>query len=73
MLPQIQAMNFVLDAALDGGVNSALNLDSHGKTLSFRLLDLPFQVPVQLIPLLVGVGVGVGLPDHAGSSAEGAP
>ena len=29
LLPQLQAMNFVLDDVLDGGVNDSLNLDSH--------------------------------------------
>ena len=37
-------MNFVLENALDGGVNDALNLDAHGKSLSFRLLDMTVQV-----------------------------
>jgi hypothetical protein len=45
LLPTLHAMNFVLDAVLDGGVNEALNLDSHGKALSFLLLQLPMQVP----------------------------
>jgi len=53
-LPQLHAMNFVLDDVLDGGVNDALNLDSHGKSLSFLLLDLPLAVPVALAPLLRG-------------------
>jgi hypothetical protein len=39
---------------LDGGVNSALNLDTHGKCLSYLLLDLPVRVPAELVPLLVG-------------------
>ena len=47
-------MNFVLDDVLDGGVNDALNLDSHGKALSFLLLDLPLAVPADLLPLLRG-------------------
>ena len=34
LLPNLHAMNFVLDDVLDGGVNDALNLDSHGKALS---------------------------------------
>ena len=51
-LPQLGAMNFVLDDVLDGGVNDALNLDSHGKALSFLLLDLPLTVPTELLPLL---------------------
>ncbi|MBE0546357.1 MAG: hypothetical protein IH627_01610 [Rubrivivax sp.] len=54
LLPQLHAMNFVLDGVLDGGVNSALNLDSHGKALSFLLLDLPIQVPDHMTRLLVG-------------------
>ena len=45
LLPKLQAMNFVLDEVLDGGVNDSLNLDSHGKALSFHLLTLPVQVP----------------------------
>ena len=54
LLPQLQAMNFVLDDVLDGGVNDALNLDSHGKALSFLLLDLPVEVPSALADCLVG-------------------
>lgn len=54
VLPQLQAMNFVLDEVLDGGVNDALNLDSHGKALSFRLLELPIDVPRALLPRLAG-------------------
>ena len=52
LLPRLAAMNVVLDGVLDGGVNDALNLDSHGKALSFLLLDLPLAVPTALIPLL---------------------
>ena len=54
LLPQLQAMNFVLDGVLDGGVNDALNLDTHGKALSFWLLDFPVRIPVSLLPLLPG-------------------
>ena len=43
LLPNIGAMNFVLDDVLDGGVNDSLNLDMHGKALSFHLLTLPVQ------------------------------
>ena len=52
LLPKLQAMNFVLDDVLDGGVNDALNLDSHGKALSFLLLELPLRVPAALVPHL---------------------
>ena len=54
LLPNLHAMNFVLDDVLDGGVNDALNLDSHGKSLSFLLLDLALAVPAHLLPLLRG-------------------
>lgn len=54
LLPRLHAMNLVLDEVLDGGVNDALNLDSHGKALSFRLLELPIRVPQALLPLLAG-------------------
>ncbi len=46
-LPKLQAFNFVLDDALDGGVNASLGLDGHGKTLSFRLLTLPITLSTQ--------------------------
>lgn len=44
-LPQIAALNFVLDDVLEGGVNRSLNLDTHGKTLSFRVLAMTIDVP----------------------------
>ena len=54
LLPNLHAMNFVLDDVLDGGVNDALNLDSHGKALSFLLLDLTVEIPVELGDCLAG-------------------
>ena len=45
LLPRLHAMNFVIDDVLDGGVNGALNLDAHGKTLSSLLLTLPISIP----------------------------
>jgi len=48
VLPKLEAMNFVLEGVLDGGVNDALNLDTHGKGLSFWMLDLPIVVPTAL-------------------------
>jgi len=47
-LPMLNAMNFVLEGVLDGGVNDALNLDTHGKSLSFRLLDMTVEVSPEL-------------------------
>ena len=54
LLPKLAAMNFVIDDVLDGGVNDSLNLDSHGKALSFLLLELPLAIPHALAPLLRG-------------------
>ncbi|WP_245801382.1 AtuA-related protein [Pollutimonas bauzanensis] len=48
-LPRIHALNFVLDDVLDGGVNDALNLDSHGKGLAGFLLDVEIMVPAALL------------------------
>src|SRR5215510_13851054 len=48
-LPKLGAINFVLDNVLDGGVNDALNLDSHGKTLSFLLLSMEIAVPKEFV------------------------
>lgn len=45
LLPSISAMNFVIDDVLDGGVNDSLNLDMHGKALSFHLLTLSVIQP----------------------------
>jgi len=54
VLPKLHAMNFVLDGVLDGGVNDALNLDTHGKSLSFLLLDMPIRLPTAVRHLLAG-------------------
>ena len=48
-LPNLLALNFVIDDALEGGVNGALNLDQHGKTLSYLLLSLPVLMPRALM------------------------
>ncbi|WP_420140959.1 AtuA-related protein [Sphingomonas sp.] len=40
-LPDLGALNFVLEGALSGGVTRSLALDAHGKTLGAQLLDLP--------------------------------
>lgn len=50
LLPGLPAMNFVLDDALEGGVNSALALDSHGKSASFLLLELRLPPVGQAAP-----------------------
>ena len=49
LLPRLGAMNFVIDGVLDGGVNGSLNLDTHGKTLAFLLLEMAIDVPEHLL------------------------
>lgn len=39
-LPNIHALNFVMHAALGGGVTRSLAMDAHGKSLSYAMLDL---------------------------------
>ena len=42
-LPNLGALNFVMEHALAGGVTRSLALDAHGKSLSSLLLDI--EVP----------------------------
>ncbi len=42
-MPTICALNFVLRAALGGGVTRSLALDAHGKSLSSALLDMEIE------------------------------
>jgi hypothetical protein len=48
-LPKLAAFNFVLDDVLEGGVNSSLGLDGHGKALSFFLLTARISVDPALL------------------------
>ena len=43
-LPKLKAFNFVIENFLQGGVNNSLNLDGHGKTLSFNALTMTVRV-----------------------------
>ena len=43
-LPKLKAFNFVIENVLQGGVNNSLNLDGHGKTLSFHALTMTVRV-----------------------------
>jgi hypothetical protein len=40
----LAGLNFVMDRALEGGVNESLNLDSHGKSWSFLILALDIEL-----------------------------
>ena len=48
-LPMLGAFNFVLDDVLQGGVNGSLNLDGHGKSLSFLALSVSVTVPQSVV------------------------
>jgi hypothetical protein len=50
LLPKLHGMNFVLDGVLDGGVNDSLNLDTHGKSLVFLVLEIEIELPAELVP-----------------------
>ena len=39
-LPEVGALNFVMDKALGGGVTRSLNLDAHGKCLCSYLSEM---------------------------------
>ena len=43
-LDHLNGMNFVMDQALEGGVNLSLNLDAHGKSWSFLILGLTVEI-----------------------------
>ena len=52
-LPGLGALNFVLHAALGGGVTRSLALDAHGKSLSSSLLEMELpdpQAPTEAVP-----------------------
>lgn len=44
-LDHLHGLNFVLQDALEGGVNTSLGLDSHGKSWSYLMLSLDIEVP----------------------------
>ena len=39
-MPDLHGLNLVLRDALEGGVNTSLNLDSHGKSWSYLILGM---------------------------------
>lgn len=44
-LPRLQALNFVIENALGGGVTRSLAQDAHGKSLSYLLLGIELDEP----------------------------
>ena len=47
-LPQLGAMNFVMQDALGGGVTRTLSLDMHGKGMSSYLLDMEIEPDMEI-------------------------
>ena len=47
-LPNLEALNFVLHEALDGGGLASLRLDTQGKTYGYALLRMEIEVPDDL-------------------------
>ena len=43
-LPHLHGFNFVMQDALEGGVNESLNLDGHGKSWSSLILGLEIEI-----------------------------
>ena len=39
-MPNLRALQFVCERALNGGVTTSLALDAHGKSLSYALLEM---------------------------------
>ena len=46
-LDGLHGLNFVIEQGLEGGVNASLNLDAHGKSFSFLLLDLDIDLSTE--------------------------
>ncbi|WKN23661.1 hypothetical protein [Azotobacter vinelandii] len=44
-IDSLKALNFVLEDALEGGVNRSPGLDRHGKSLSYLLLSMRLPAP----------------------------
>ncbi len=51
-LPNIGALNFILNDSLDGGGTVSLKLDAQGKTHASTLLRMEIEVPDELLELV---------------------
>ena len=50
VVPQILALNFVMEGTLGGGVTRSTRLDPHGKTRAFYLLSMELEVDAGAVP-----------------------
>jgi hypothetical protein len=55
-LPNVHALNFVLEGALGGGVTRSLSIDPHGKSYSALILTIPVEVPPDIAQELIERG-----------------
>lgn len=55
-LPRVQALNFVLENSLGGGVTRALSLDPHGKSYGALILTMSVAVDEQVAAYLLAQG-----------------
>ena len=49
-LPNLCALNFVLPDVLAGGGSRSLRIDAQGKTLGQAILEMPIEIPAELLP-----------------------
>jgi len=52
-LPNLWALNFVLQGILKGGGSRSLRIDAQGKALGQALLQMPIEIPDALLPSLL--------------------
>jgi hypothetical protein len=55
-LPNVHAINLVLEGALGGGVTRSLSIDPHGKSYSALILTIPIEVPPDIAEELIQRG-----------------
>lgn len=55
-LPNVDALNFVLEQSLGGGVTRSLSLDPHGKSYAALILTLPVTVDPARAARLIAQG-----------------
>ena len=55
-LPNVHAINLVLEGALGGGVTRSLSIDPHGKSYSALILTMAVEVPPDIAEELIQRG-----------------
>ncbi len=49
-LPNLGALNFVLEGVLAGGGSCSLRTDAQGKALGQAILQMPIEIPPEILP-----------------------